>query len=245
MRAIRTFFNLFIAKPYENPLVIWFLKLLRPIVSRLFYLDLVIHTKNFRGQTWLGRTNWQPPFDFWNIQEVLSDIKPELLIETGTHRGGSAYAYAKLFDDLDHDGRIVSVDIENKRESHAEHSKVTFLVGSSTDEAIIEQINSLVTQCSGPVMVILDSDHSQGHVQKELELYNGFVTPDSFLHVQDGFTDLWGKPGPLAAINYFLVKHPEFEIDNYRCTRYIVTHNPKGWLRKLPNLSSPKNSVHL
>jgi len=232
LKAILRLINKLIPKPYENRFVIAFLKTLRPIVSRLFYLDLVFHTDNFRGQKWLGRTNWQPPFDFWNIQEAISDIKPQLLIETGTHRGGSAYAYAKLFDAMEHDGHIVSVDIEDKRESDTAHSKITFLVGSSTDEAIVDQINTLVTQCTGPVMVILDSDHRQQHVQKELELYHGFVTPGSFLHVQDGFTDLWGKPGPLAAINNFLPKHPEFELDEYLCNRYLVTHNPNGWLRR-------------
>lgn len=232
MRVVRKLINLFVSKPLENRFIIGALKLLRPIVSRLFYLDLVIHTNNFRGQTWLGRTNWQPPFDFWNTQEVICDVKPELIIETGTHRGGSAYSYAKLFDALEHDGHIVSVDIENKRESHALHPKVTFLVGSSTDENIITQIESLVSQCTGPIMVILDSDHSQKHVEKELELYHGFVTQGSFLHVQDGFTDLWGRPGPLAAINKFLPKHPEFELDELLCNRYLVTHNPNGWLRR-------------
>ena len=86
-------------------------------------------------------------------------------------------------------------------------------------------------------MVILDSDHSAAHVSKELESYSPFVSPGSYMLVQDGVIDVldrWrsARPGPLAAIIEFLRHHPEFEVDTERCERFLITHHPMGWLRR-------------
>ena len=42
-----------------------------------------------------------------------------------------------------------------------------------------------------------------------------------------------GRPGPLPAIEKYLTNHPEFEIDHERCERFIITHHPKGWLKRI------------
>jgi len=235
MRILRAILNLFIAKPYESKLIKSILSFIRPLVSRIFYLDLIIHTENFRGQTWMGRTSWQPPQDLWTIQETITELRPSLVIETGTHKGGAAFFYATLFDLIEHDGHIITVDVEDMIDVDASHPKITFLLGDSTSDEIIDQIEQRVSETDGPIMVILDSLHLEYHVTNELERYHKFVTPGSFLLVQDGVTDYWGRPGPLAAINKFLPKHKEFQIDEYRCNRYIVTHHPKGWLKRLEN----------
>jgi cephalosporin hydroxylase len=85
-------------------------------------------------------------------------------------------------------------------------------------------------------MVLLDSDHNEAHVGREMEIYQRFVTPGSFLLVQDGVIDTLpffaaGRPGPLPAIEAFLKAHQEFEVDTERCSRFLITHSPKGWLR--------------
>jgi cephalosporin hydroxylase len=87
-------------------------------------------------------------------------------------------------------------------------------------------------------MVLLDSDHNEAHVLRELELYHRFVTSGSFLLVQDGVIDTLKmfaafRPGPLPAIEAFLSAHPEFEVDTERCSRFLITHSPKGWLRRM------------
>jgi cephalosporin hydroxylase len=48
-------------------------------------------------------------------------------------------------------------------------------------------------------MVILDSCHTKAHVVRELELYNPFVTPSSYIVVTDGsMRDLHDVPrGPI------------------------------------------------
>jgi cephalosporin hydroxylase len=95
------------------------------------------------------------------------------------------------------------------------HPRVRFLVGSSTSPEIREQMLAGANACGGPVMVILDSNHSAAHVAEELEAYAPLVTPGSYLLVQDGAIDLLpafqaDRPGPLPAIQNFVQRHPEF-----------------------------------
>ena len=85
------------------------------LVSKLFLGDLVLKTNDFADVRWLGRPVWQSVLDLWTIQEAVSEVRPDLLVETGTHRGGSALFYAHLLDALDR-GRLVTVDVERLHE---------------------------------------------------------------------------------------------------------------------------------
>ena len=193
-----------------------------------------MQTGNFGRTTWLGQPIWQNVLDLWTIQETISEIRPALLIETGTNRGGSAMFYAQLMEMLGV-GRVVTIDIV---EIHAlDHPRVDFLLGSSTDPAIVEQVQGMAATVDGPVMVILDGDHSRDHVAAELELYAPLVTPGSVLLSQDGVIDeLWmfkdTRPGPLPANRDFLARHPEFEYDRERGERFLLTHHPLGWMKR-------------
>jgi cephalosporin hydroxylase len=203
-------------------------------VTRLFHQDLVAKTGNFAHTTWVGQPIWQNVLDLWTIQETISEIKPALLIETGTNRGGSALFYAHLMDLLG-TGRIVTIDIVKLHD--LEHPRIEFLIGSSTDEAIVERVRAEAAAADGPVMVILDGNHDRDHVAKELELYAPLVTPGSLLLSQDGVIDELAmfadtRPGPLPANRDFLERHPEFEHDKERNERFLLTHHPLGWLRR-------------
>jgi cephalosporin hydroxylase len=212
-------------------------RLLRRPVSQLFFMDLVGKTNNFGDVTWLGYPVWQNVLDLWTIQETIAAIKPELLIECGTNRGGSALFFANLFDLLGA-GRVLTIDIEKLHDRT--HPRVTFLLGSSVDLEVVAKVRAAVQETRGPVLVILDSDHRAGHVAQELEAYAPFVTPGSYLLVQDGVIDVLpvfrpGRPGPLPAIRAFLRQHPEFEVDHARSERFLITHHPHGWLRRRPS----------
>jgi cephalosporin hydroxylase len=204
-------------------------------VAWLYHQVLIARTGNFAKTSWLGVPIWQNVLDLWTIQEVISEIRPALLIETGTHRGGSALFYAQLMD-LVGTGRVITVDIVDRHQG-VEHPRVTFLDGSSTDPAIVEQLRQAAEAADGPVMVILDGNHERGHVARELELYAPLVTPGSVLLSQDGIIDrMWmfkdTRPGPYGANRDFLERHPEFEYDRGLGERFGLTHHPLGWLRR-------------
>lgn len=202
-----------------------------------FQADLINHTSNYGNINWLGKQIWQPVLDVWTIQETIFEVKPELLIECGTYKGGSSWYFGDLFE-LMGKGRVITVDIEKQHK--LAHPRVTYLIGDCASPEIVQQIRAERDKVTGPVMVVLDSDHKAAHVKKELDAYHSFVTPGSFIHVQDGVIDVQpqlsaGRPGPLRAIEAFVAEHPEFEVDLERSNKFLITHHPKGWLRRKAN----------
>src|SRR5207253_2669584 len=140
-------------------------RLLAPRVPAWFFNDLIKQTENFSHVTWLGRPVWQNVLDLWIMQETIAEIKPALLIETGTNRGGSALFFAHLFDLMGH-GQVVTIDVDKLHD--IAHPRITFLIGSSISPLIVERVRTLAASAAGPVMVTLDSDHRQDHVRAEL-----------------------------------------------------------------------------
>ena len=182
---------------------------------------------------WLGVQTLKCPLDLWIYQEILFELHPQFIIESGTAAGGSALFLASMCDLLDQ-GRVVTVDLQANPQ-RPKHSRITYLEGSSTAENIVGEIKNIVGDDS-PVMVILDSDHSRDHVLQELRLYSGLVTAGSYLIVED--TNVNGHPamelhgpGPMEAVEAFLSETRQFAPDHER-EKFFLTFNPKGYLKK-------------
>lgn len=194
-----------------------------------FYNDLKFHTTR-----WMGVQLLKCPFDLWVYQEILHAHQPDLVIETGTFEGGSALYMSHIMD-LIGKGRIVTVDIDEKP-NRPQHERITYITGSSTDPAIIDQVKGHIRP-GEKVMVILDSYHGCDHVFRETELYHGFVSPGCYMIVED--TNINNHPvlpsfgpGPMEAVDLFMAKNKQFVIDP-ECERYDVSMNPRGYLKRV------------
>jgi cephalosporin hydroxylase len=203
--------------------------------------------------SWLGRPLIQLPQDVLRLQEIIYQIQPDVIIETGVAHGGSLILYATICKAINK-GRIIGVDIEIRPhnrvaiESHPLSSFVTLVEGSSTDHSTVNKVHSLVKD-GETVLVILDSCHSKDHVRKELESYCDLVSPGSYLIVADGIMkDLsdvpqgnpdWETDHPVAAAKEFCDRHPEFVLDlpawsfNESSVSNDLTYFPDGWLRRV------------
>lgn len=172
------------------------------------------------------------PFDLWIYQELLDELRPELIIETGTFSGGSALYFADLCD-LFGKGRILSIDID-EQPNRPTHDRITYLRGSSISDEIMERVRAELP-AEGAVLVLLDSDHSAAHVREELRLYSPLATVGSYVVVEDTTVDdvlpLYG-PGPMVAVEEFMATTSEFEIDPER-EKLLLTSNRKGYLRRV------------
>lgn len=185
---------------------------------------------------WHGIVIQKCPLDLFSYSEIMYEVKPKLIVETGTLHGGSALWLSHMMTLLhgDNGWSVISIDI--KHELYLpRHPRLLYLKGSSTSASIIESVSNFANRLS-PVMVILDSDHKADHVYQELEMYNRFVTPDSYMIVED--TDCNNHPilprfgpGPWEAVHDWLPNHPEFEIDKSR-EKFLLTMNPDGYLRR-------------
>lgn len=186
--------------------------------------------------TWMGVKALKNPLDAWIYQEIIYEVKPDVIVELGSMWGGSTLYLANLLDLLDH-GLVISVDMDRSRFS-AKHERIRVLTGSTTDPAIITQVSAL---CEGKrVLVIHDAAHDKPTVLTDLRNYGKLVSVGSYLIVEDGFGDLFrpGTPvgtaedGPLPAVEEFVGGHPEFVIDQSR-ERYLLTTNPLGFLKRV------------
>jgi len=173
------------------------------------------------------------PLDLWIYQEIIFEVKPDVMIECGTANGGSALFLASMCD-LVNNGKVITIDIEDK-EGRPTHKRIKYLLGSSTSIEVVEQVRKLISD-KDKVMVILDSDHSKGHVLSELKIYSKFVTKGSYIIVED--TNINGHPvfsdfgpGPMEAVEEFLKENKDFSVDRSR-EKFYLTFNPKGFLQK-------------
>ena len=183
---------------------------------------------------WLGVPTQKCPLDLWIYQEIIFDLKPDFIIETGTANGGSALYMASIYD-LIGKGKIVTVDIE-ELPSRPKHKRITYVHGSSDSDEVFKKVKSRISK-KDKVMVILDSDHSKAHVLKELALYSPLVSQGSYLIVED--TNINGFPvypdfgeGPMEAVQEFLNDNKYYKMDSEK-EKFFMTYNPKGFLKKI------------
>jgi len=197
--------------------------------------------------TWMGRPIIQYPQDILAMQEIVWQIKPDLIIETGIAHGGSLIFYASMLELIGGKGEILGIDIDIRQhnrveiEKHPMFKRITMIEGSSIDSEIVKQAYDFA-QGKNKVLVILDSKHTHDHVLKELELYSPLVTKDSYLVVFDTVVeDLpddfypnrpWGKGNnPKTAVKEFLRTSDRFEIDKNIDNKLLITVAPDGYLK--------------
>lgn len=204
---------------------------------KLYYKTLPMFTSHY-----MNIETMQYPADNWMLQELISELKPDFVVETGTAQGGTALFYAHLLEKLTPVGKVITVDIEEYNPAvekfKAWGERVIPILGSSTDPKVVQQIKDTVKGKS--VLLTLDSLHTQEHVYDELKAYSEIVPVGGYIVVQD--THLGGNPnhhksspngGPMAAVKKFMKENPgKFEYDRGR-ERHLVTQNPSGYLKRV------------
>jgi cephalosporin hydroxylase len=182
---------------------------------------------------WLGNQALKNPLDLWVYQEIMADTRPDVVIETGTWRGGSALFFASVCDLLGA-GEVVSIDVAPMRDDYPQHPRITYLAGrSSTDPDVVAELTERTRGRS--TLIVLDSDHSQRHVEAELAAYAPLVPVGCYIVVEDSNIGQIRKdllPGPLQAVETFLAGNSDFEIDRER-EKFLLTFNPSGFLRRV------------
>jgi cephalosporin hydroxylase len=198
--------------------------------------------------TWMGRPIIQYPQDMIAMQEIIWEIKPDLIIETGIAHGGSIIYYASILE-LIGKGKVLGIDIDIREhnrieiEHHPMNKRINMLQGSAISEDIIEQIKPY-TAGKKTVMVCLDSNHTHAHVLKELELYAPFVTVDSYLIafdtiVEDLPADFYpDRPwsvgdNPKTAVHEFLKGNNDFIINKEIDHKLLISVAPGGYLKRI------------
>ena len=199
--------------------------------------------------SWMGRPIIQYPQDMIAMQEIIWDIKPDLIIETGIAHGGSLIYYASLLE-LIGKGEVLGIDIDirahNRREieKHPMFKRISMIEGSSVSDEIVGQVKEKA-KGKNTVLVVLDSNHTHDHVLQELDAYAPLVSAGSYVVVFDTIVENlpegyfkesrpWGKGNnPHTAVAEFLQSNRDFEIDTAIDNKLLISVAPQGYLKRV------------
>ena len=199
--------------------------------------------------SWMGRPIIQYPQDMIAMQEIIWEIKPDYIIETGIAHGGSLIYYASLLELIGH-GEVIGIDIDirehNRKEieAHPMIKRIKMFQGSSIDKLKVEEIKTLIGD-NKKIIVCLDSNHTHEHVMSELELYSPFVSFGSYIVVFDTIVeDLpegyfsqrrpWGiANNPKTAVQQFLKTNDNFIVDEQIDNKLLISVAPQGYLKRI------------
>lgn len=150
--------------------------------------------------SWLGRPIIQYPQDMMAMQEIIWEVKPDLIIETGIAHGGSLIMSASMLALLDmcdaiESGekldpktsrrKVLGIDIDIRAhnrsaiEAHPMASRIQMIQGSSIAPEIVDQVRAVAADYLR-VLVCLDSNHTHDHVLAELQAYAPLASKGSY-----------------------------------------------------------------
>jgi len=202
------------------------------------------YTYNF---SWMGRPIIQFPQDMFAMQEIIWQVKPDLVIETGVAHGGSLVYYASLLELIGH-GEVIGIDIDIRShnrsaiDAHPMRHRIHLIEGSSIDEQILAQVRALAA--GKRAIVVLDSNHTHDHVLAELRAYAPLVCSEGYCVVMDtviedmpadSFPDRPWSVGnnPRTAVEAFLKEDARFEEDSLIPAKLLITVAPGGYLKRV------------
>jgi cephalosporin hydroxylase len=203
--------------------------------------------------SWMGVPIIQLPADIMATQEIIWNTKPDIIIETGVARGGSMIFMASILAMTGNDkAKVIGVDIDIRAhnreaiETHPMASRIALIEGGSVDDSTLDAVRDLIPK-GARVMVVLDSDHSYGHVLAECRAYGPLVTPGCYLVVADTAVGHVGEDqspkkrskswyrgnDPLTALNDYLKETDRFEVDPVINGKLVLASSPGGYCVRL------------
>lgn len=193
----------------------------------------VIQDRIMEKTTYFGIQTLKSPMDFWVYQEIIFEMRPDVIIEIGNHCGGSTLALAHICDSLN-SGRIIGLDISHAKvpELVKKHPRITFIEGDACSS--FEKVASLLGR-NEKVLVIEDSSHTYDNTLRVLQTYSPLIKLGDYFIVEDSIChhglEVGPSPGPFEAIEAFVDANSLFEVDRDR-ESFLITWNPKGYLRR-------------
>lgn len=174
------------------------------------------------------------PFDYVIYQMLITEVKPDLIIEIGTRFGGGALYLADLLEKSG-GGIVHAVDIvDNIDEKVREDKRIKFFFEGW------EGYDLKNTEGFNKILVIEDGSHLYEDTIGVLNKFNDLVSVGSYLIIEDGIINELGlekkyNGGPLRAIREFLPEHNEFMVDRKWCNMFgkNATFNVNGYLKKI------------
>jgi len=221
---------------------------------RLNATDVIEYSTQYKQthqMNWMGEPTLQLPQDLFAMQEVIRKANPSVIVELGVCWGGTTLFLSSVQTEQG-GGQVIGVDIfmprdlqKRIREAEDEYclSTIELVESSSISPDVVGQIRDELCRIdegdSEEVLVILDTNHTEEQVSKELEIYSEFAT---YMVVCDTIVEDLPKPtnrpwgpgnSPRTALNKFLAENKNWERDVDICNKMLFSCQPDGYIRKI------------
>jgi len=208
----------------------------------------LVKTNFVKNFTYRGIPILQYPTDLMVMQELIWQIKPEYIIETGIAFGGMTTFYSDILQK--YCGKVIAVDIDIREHALKIFGSIigntVIIQGSSISEETVDRVYEEANPIA-PTLVSLDSNHTHDHVLQELKLYSPLVSVGSYIvvfdtaiefyhHLDKSQNRAWSKGNnPWTATQEFLKSEmgKNFVIDKEIEKRALITSATDGWLRRI------------
>lgn len=218
------------------------------MISKLEFYRTMAMCRYMYNFTWLGRPYIQIPQDMIALQEIIWEVKPDYVIETGVAHGGGLVFIASILEAIGI-GQVAGIDVDirphnrDEIENHPLAGRIHLFTGSSTDMMVYSKIFQAIGK-NKKVLVVLDSNHSHKHVLDELNIYKDIVSVGSYMVCMDTIVEFlppelnigkdWGEGNnPWTAVKEFLKHNDNFEVDRSIEDKLWITCAPGGWLKRI------------
>lgn len=207
--------------------------------------------KALQQSTYCGLPILKNPLDLFIYQEIIYKTKPNIIIEIGTYKGGSAkYLMHMLTHICSEDSLVITIDPCNNKE--IEYDNIMYLKGKADSKKVVENVNWIIEKYEkgiltpntipalrnknfkADIMVIDDGSHTYDDTLANLNIYSQFVSLNQYYIVEDCIChhglNTGPKPGPTEAVDEFLKYCRRFLVDR-TCERFGLTYNSGGFLK--------------
>ena len=194
----------------------------------------ILQERSLTQTTYFGIPAVKSPLDFWIYREIIFEQKPDIIIEIGTHCGGTTLALAHICDNIGH-GKVIGLDISHSRVAGSvkDHPRILLLEGDACES--FKRVKEIISEDDN-VLIIEDSAHTFDNTLNVLNTYSPLIKPGGYFIVEDTIChhglDTGPDPGPYEAVEAFLEINRDFESDRSR-ESFLITWNPKGYLKRI------------
>jgi len=188
------------------------------------------------------------PFDLALYSMLISDTRPATIIEWGTYAGASALWLA---DTCWAQGIQVKIHSFDRMPPPIEDPRIVFHEGNARDPSVACPLE-FIEQLARPLFIIEDTDHHFVTTMAVLNHFSPVMREGEYILVEDSLQQVFATRdnndggGPAHAIEHFLQKNPDWEIDRRYCDWFgkNATWCADGFLRK-KRTSEPAGSKEL
>lgn len=202
-----------------------------------------VHQNNFFGEPSINLSE-----DLIRFQEAIFEVKPDIVIESGVAWGGTTLFLASILEGINK-GKVIGVDIympshvRNALKNKGKISKrISLIQGSSVEKKTVEKIKKITK--NKKTLVILDSNHTEQHVYKELEIYSKIVNKNSYIIVCDTIINYikpnklrkrdWSiNDNPLTALRKFMNKNKNYQYADKFNKKLLNSCNFNGFIKRV------------